>query len=101
MPRSFTVQCSYPAFHTCIVHVEANGVDEALEKALTAAEQDDSWTATGHCGDIYVHAAAEGTVQDPGEPAITLPIPERFTEYGQLTLARNPSASSKDAPGHS
>lgn len=101
MPRPFTVQCSYPAFHTCIVQVEADNIDEALEKALTSAEQDDSWTATGHCGDIYVHAAAEGTVQDPGDPRITLAIPERFTEYGQLTLARNASASSADPPGHS
>ena len=101
MPRPFTVQCSYPAFHTCIVQVEADDIDEALDKALTAAEQDDSWTATGHCGDIYVHAAAEGAVQDPGDPRITLAIPERFTEYGQLTLARNASASSTDPPGHS
>ena len=101
MPRPFTIQCSYPAFHTCIVHVEADDIAEALEKALTAAEQDDSWTATGHCGDIYVHAAAEGAVQDPGDPRITLAIPERFTEYGQLTLARNASASSGDPSGQS
>ncbi len=101
MPRPFTVQCSYPAFHTCIVQVEADDIDEALETAVAAAEQDDSWTDTGHCGDIYVHAAAEGIVQDPGDPRITLSIPERFTEYGQLTLARNASATPTDPPGPS
>ena len=100
MPRPFTVQCSYPAFHTCIVHVEADNIDEALEKALAAAEQDDSWTATDHCGDIHIHAAAEGTVEDPGDPKVTLAIPERFTEYGMLTLALNASAKDTGPRGN-
>ena len=101
MPRQFTVQCSYPAFHTCIVFVEANDIDEALEKALATADRDDSWTATDHCGDIYIHAAAKGIVEDPADPSIALAIPERFTEYGQLTRARNATAMHSDPPGDS
>ncbi|MCY4502470.1 MAG: hypothetical protein OXE57_13020 [Alphaproteobacteria bacterium] len=98
MPRPFTVQCSYPAFHTCIVHVEADDIGEALEKALAEADRDDSWTDTGHCGDIYIYAAAEGAVDDPADPRITIDIPERFTEYGQLTRARNAAAMGSDPP---
>lgn len=98
MPRPFTIQCSYPAFHTCIVQVEADDIHEALEKGLAAAEQDDSWTATDHSGDIYVHAAAEGRVEDPADPRVSLSLPERFTEYGQLTRARNAATTASDPP---
>ena len=89
MSRQFTVQCGYNATYANTVTVEADTLEEALEKAVAAANEDaEGWRPTDHCSDTYVDAVSEGAGRDPwGENA--LPVPGRFSEYGEppvLTL---------------
>ena len=83
MSRQFTVQCSYVAHHANTVTVEADTLEEALEKAIEAANQNpDGWRSTDHVTDSFVDAVCQGADRDPwGEGA--LPVPDRFTERGE------------------
>ena len=83
MSRHFTIQCSYSSHHTNTVTVEADTLEEALEKALEAANEDpDGWRSTDHVSDTVIDAVCEGADCDPwGEGA--LPVPDRFTERGE------------------
>ena len=83
MSRHFTIQCSYSSHHANTVTVEADTLEEALEKALEAANQNpDGWRSTDHVTDSFVDAVCQGADRDPwGEGA--LPVPERFTERGE------------------
>ena len=83
MSRHFTVQCSYSSHHANTVTVEADTLEEALEKALEAANEDpDGWRSTDHVSDTVIDAVCEGADCDPwGEGA--LPVPDRFTERGE------------------
>ena len=83
MSRQFTVQCSYSSHHANTVTVEADTLEEALGKALEAANQDpDGWRSTDHVSDTVIDAVCEGADRDPwGEDA--LPVPDRFTERGE------------------
>ncbi len=83
MSRRFTVQCGYFAHYANTVTVEAGTLDEALEKAVAAANEDgDGWRSTDHCSDTYVDAVCEGAGGDPwGEGS--LPVPDRFSERGE------------------
>ena len=100
MSRHFTVQCSYSSHHANTVTVEADTLEEALEKALEAANEDpDGWRSTDHVSDTVIDAVCEGADCDPwGEGA--LPVPDRFTERGEppvvtLTDPGRPGAASK------
>lgn len=86
MSRQFTVQCGYNAHYSNTVTVEAGTLDEALEKAVAAANQDaDGWRSTDHCSATFVDAVCEGADAEPwGEDA--LPVPDRFTEQGEPPL---------------
>ena len=83
MSRHFTIQCSYSSHHANTVTVEADTLEEALEKALEAANQNpDGWRSTDHVSDTVIDAVCEGADRDPwGEGA--LPVPDRFTERGE------------------
>ena len=83
MSRHFTVQAGYSTHYANTVTVEADTFEEALEKALEAANEDpDGWRSTDHVTDSFVDAVCEGSHCDPwGEGA--LPIPDRFTERGE------------------
>ena len=90
MSRPWTVQVGYNAHHCNTVTVEAGTIEEALEKAVAAANEDAAgWKSTGHVSDSYVDAVCEGADCDPwGEGA--LPVPARFSEQGEppvVTLA--------------
>ena len=90
MSRPWTVQVGYNAHHCNTVTVEADTLEEALEKAIgTANEDPEGWKSTGHVTDSYVDACCEGSAGDPwGEGA--LPVPARFSEHGEppvVTLA--------------
>ena len=83
MTRAWTVQVGYPAYYANTVTVEADTLDEALEKAIEAANDDPAgWRSLDHCGDTHVDAVCEGAGLDPwGEGS--LPVPDRFAEGGE------------------
>ena len=86
MKKLWTVQCSYPAFWANTVTVEAETLDEALEKAIEAANQSDAWRSLDHCGDSFVDAVCEGADANPWAAGAALPVPDRFTEQGEPPL---------------
>ena len=66
MTRPWTVQCSYMSHVANTVTVEADTLEEALEKAIEAANEDPAgWKSTGHVSDSYVDAVCEGADADP------------------------------------
>ncbi len=83
MTRPWTVQCAYMSHVANTVVVEADSLEEALEKAIEAANDDPAgWKSTGHVSDSYVDAVCEGADADPwGEGS--LPVPGRFSEHGE------------------
>ncbi len=90
MSRPWTVQVGYNAHHCNTVTVEAATIEEALEKAVAAANEDaNGWRSSDHCSDSFIDAFCEGAGCDPwGKGA--LPVPARFTEHGEppvVTLA--------------
>ena len=56
----YTVQCGYVTYYDNTVHVEADSLDAALEKAIERANDDPHWKALDHCGPTFVDAVAEG-----------------------------------------
>ena len=86
----YTVQASYPAWYANTVSVEAETLEEALEKAIEAANDDPNWKSLDHCGPTHVDACCMGRDEDPWENDKSLPVPARFTERGEspvVTLA--------------
>ena len=82
--KRWTVQCSFAAYDAKIVVVEAETLDEALEKVIAKANESDGWFALDVSGNTFVDAAAEGDDVDPWkEFESSLPIPARFTERGE------------------
>ena len=83
MSRAWTVQAGYATWYANTVTVEADTLDEALEKAIEVANEDSAgWKVLDHCGDTFVQAVGEGADVDPwGEGS--LPVPARFSEHGQ------------------
>ena len=83
MKKSWTVQCGHTARFANTVIVEAETLEEALEKAIEAANADEDWRSTGDCSGIFVDAVCEGVHTDPGDPDAACPVPDRFTERGE------------------
>ena len=86
MKRPWTAQCSYAGYWSITVTVEAETLDEALEKAIETANQSEGWRSSDHCGDTHVDAVCEGADADPWSSETSLPVPGRFTEYGEPPL---------------
>ena len=86
MSRAWTVQCGYMVHYANTVTVEADTLDEALEKAIGTANEDPAgWRSTDHVTDTHVDAVSEGAGADPwGEGS--LPVPDRFSEHGEPPL---------------
>ena len=83
MSRPWTVQVGYNAHHCNTVTVEADMLDEALEKAVAAANEDAAgWRSTDQCSDSFCDAVSEGAGVDPWGEA-SLPVPARFSEHGE------------------
>jgi len=83
----FTVQCSFASYDAKTVVVEAETIDEALDRAIVAANEGDGWSSLDVCGDTFVDAVAQGNDVDPWkEFASALPVPARFTERGEPPL---------------
>ncbi len=79
----YTVQASYAAYHANTVSVEAETLEEALEKAIEVANQDPNWKPVDHCGPSFVDACCMGQDEDPWDDGKSLPVPARFTEKGE------------------
>ena len=78
----YTVCCGYASHYHNAVTVEADTLDEALEKAIEQAGDDPHWKSADYCGSTFVDAIAEGEDADPcGDTAI--PVPDRFSEKGE------------------
>ena len=78
----FSVCCGYASHYHNTVTVEADTLDEALEKAIEQAGDDPHWKSADYCSPTFVEALAEGEDADPwGDTA--LPVPDRFTENGE------------------
>ena len=81
--KRWTVQCSFAAYDAKIVVVDADTLDEALEKAIAEANASDGWFALDVSGNTFVDAVAVGDDVDPWkEFESSLPVPARFTERG-------------------
>ena len=78
----YTVCCCYASHYRNTVTVEADTLDEALEKAIEQAGDDPHWKSVDQASQTFVEALAEGMDADPwGDTA--LPVPDRFTEKGE------------------
>ena len=90
MTRKFTIQCAYNTHYANTVTVEADSLDDALEKAIETANEDPAgWRSTDHCSDTFIDAVCEGADCDPWGGG-ALPVPYRFSEHGAppvVTLA--------------
>ena len=70
MSRHFTVQCSYSSHHANTVTVEADTLEEALEKAIEAANEDpDGWRSTDHVTDSFIDAVCQAPIATHGARA--------------------------------
>ncbi|MCY4548816.1 MAG: hypothetical protein OXC28_10645 [Defluviicoccus sp.] len=83
MTRKFTVQVGYAGYYASTVTVEADTLDNALEKAIETANDSAAWKSLDHVGDSFVDAVCEGADADPWNTGTSLPIPDRFTEQGE------------------
>ena len=87
MSPQWTVQCAYLAHYANTVLVEADTFEEALEKAIEAANDDSAgWRSTDHVSDTFVDAVCEGADGDPWDRGSAMPVPDRFTERGEPPL---------------
>ena len=86
MKKSWTVQCGYTARFANTLTVEAETLEEALEKAIETANADEDWRSTGRLSRTFVDAVWEGADSDPRDTDAAWPVPDRFTERGELPV---------------
>lgn len=85
--KLWTVQCSFASYDAKTVVVEAETIEQALDRAIVAANEGDGWSSLDICGDTFVDAVAQGNDVDPWKDfASSLPVPARFTERGEPPL---------------
>jgi hypothetical protein len=87
--KTFTVQLGYAAYYFREEVVTAETLEEALDQAVTQANQSPHWSATDTTGNTFVDAVAEGDHFDLWSDDVQqLSIPPRFTEEGTPSLVR-------------
>lgn len=79
MKKSWTVRCGYAARFADTLTVEAETLEEALEKAVEDAHADRR--SNVRCRRVFVDAAWEGA--DTRDLDAAWPVPDRFTERGE------------------
>lgn len=85
--KTWTMQCSYRTYFDNSVIVEAETLEEALQKAIEEANNDPDWKSSDYAGQTFVEAVAEGDNVDPWKGyQSAIPVPERFTERGETPL---------------
>lgn len=90
---TWTVQCGCTSYDAATMTVEADTLDEALERAIETAKTEASWKPLDYCGPIFVDAVAEGADADPWRGHIsTISVPERFKEHGVSITERDATA---------
>ncbi len=82
----YTVQAAYAGYFANTVSVEAEAPEEALAKAIEAANDDPNWKSVDHCTSTFVDAYCVGRDEDPWDRDKTLPVPAKFTERGEPPL---------------
>ena len=82
----YTVQAGYAGYFANTVSVEADSVDDALQKSVEEANNDPNWKSVDHCGSTFVDAYCVGRDEDPWDSDKSLPVPARFTEQGEPPL---------------
>ena len=82
----YTVQAAYAGYFANTVSVEAETLEEALAKAIEAANDDPNWKSMDHCTSTFVDAYCVGRDEDPWDRDKSLPVPARFTERGEPPL---------------
>jgi hypothetical protein len=79
--KTFTVQLSYAAYYFHEEVVEAETLEDALDKAVAQANDSPHWSSTDTTGNTFVDAVAEGDHYDLwADNVAQLPIPARFAE---------------------
>ena len=78
----YIVCCGYASHYHNTVTVEADTLDEALEKAIEQAGDDPHWKSVDQASQTFVDAVAEGEDADPWGDT-TIPVPDRFTVKGE------------------
>ena len=82
MPKFWTIQCGYAAYHANTVCVEAETLEEACKKAIEEANQDPNWKSIDHCSDTFVDALNEGEWSEPWDGGIE--VPTEFKENAKI-----------------
>ena len=82
MKKTWTVRCGYAARYADSFTVEAETLEEALEKAVENAHADRG--ASVRCRRVFVDDVWEGA--DSRDPDAEWPVPDRFTERGEPPL---------------
>jgi len=84
---AWTVQCGTVVYYANTVTVEADTLEEALEKAIKTANAESGWERLDECGFTFIDAVAEGADVDPWRDfASVLPVPPHFAERGAPPL---------------
>ena len=81
---TYEVQCAHAAYYTNTVTIDADSLEEALDIAITKANDDPGWRS-GDVGETFINAVANSDDPEPSD-AYSLPIPGRFTETGEPPL---------------
>ena len=91
----YTVQAANAGYFANTVTVEADTLEEALQRAIEKANDNPGWKSVDHCGATFVDACCIGRDEDPWDDDKSLPVPARFTEKGGppvVTLTGPPAA---------
>jgi hypothetical protein len=79
--KTFTVQLSYAAYYFREEVVEAETLEDALDKAVAQGNDSPNWSSTDTTGNTFVDAVAEGDHFDLWADNVQqLPVPSRFAE---------------------
>lgn len=79
--KTFTMQLGYAAYYFREEVVQAETLEEALDKAVAQANDSPHWSSTDTTGNTFVDAVAEGDHLDLwADNVAQLPFPSRFAE---------------------